>query len=239
MTMRVTRKKGPLYSQIRDIIRDRILHGIYAIGTNIPSEPQLEKEFNVSKITVRNAIKELVQEGYLETKSGKGTKVIQNTTASKLSRGKRFTEILVEQGHQVQKHLLDVKAVQNGEETELFRLFGDQCLRVERLYYLDGEPYIHYTHYLSRILLDEELAAFKDQSLYKLIEDKNIEMKTFRDQFDVTDVPAYVAEKLEIDKEKPVLKRERYSYDEHDQLVEYSEGYYNTKRQKYLINYDA
>ncbi len=50
------------------------LHGVYAIHTNIPSEPQLEEEFKVSKITVRNAIKELAQEGYLEKKSGKGRK---------------------------------------------------------------------------------------------------------------------------------------------------------------------
>lgn len=70
--MNVNRKKGPMYLQIKEILKDRILHGVYAIHTNIPSEPQLEEEFNVSKITIRNAIKELVQEGYLEKKSGKG-----------------------------------------------------------------------------------------------------------------------------------------------------------------------
>ena len=89
--MNVNRKKGPMYLQIKEILKDRILHGVYAIHTNIPSEPQLEEEFNVSKITVRNAIKELVQEGYLEKKSGKGPKVIANVSTAKLSKGKRFT----------------------------------------------------------------------------------------------------------------------------------------------------
>ena len=60
--------------QIKNIIRDRILHGVYAIHTNIPSEPQLEEEFKVSKITVRNAIKELAQEGYLKRKAVKERK---------------------------------------------------------------------------------------------------------------------------------------------------------------------
>lgn len=79
------------------------MHGVYPLGQNIPSEPQLEQEFSVSKITVRSAIQELVQEGYLEKGSGKGTKVIRNKAASKLSKWKHFTEILVEEGHRIQK----------------------------------------------------------------------------------------------------------------------------------------
>lgn len=235
--MRVTRKKGPLYTQIRDIVRDRILHGIYSIGTNIPTESQLEKEFNVSKITVRNAIKELVQEGYLETRSGMGTKVIKNTSSSQLSIGKRFTEVLVEQGHKVQKDLIGLEKVRLKEGTELHQLFGDESLRVERLYYLDGEPYIHYMHYLSIRLMDEEIATYKDQSLYKMIEDKEIVMQTFKDQFSVAVVPDNVATKLHVCKGVKLLKRERYSYDEYESLIEYSEGYYNTDKQKYLIDF--
>ncbi|MFD2211586.1 GntR family transcriptional regulator [Virgibacillus halophilus] len=239
MNMRVSRKKGPLYSQIRDIVRDRILHGVYAIGENIPPEPELEREFNVSKITVRNAIKELVQEGYLETRSGKGTKVIRNITASKLSRGKRFTETLVEQGHKVQKQILNVNELENQPGTEKYHLFGKYCFSIERLYFLDDRPYIHYMHYVSSQLMNRETAVYQDQSLYKLIEDKNIDLKTFRDQFDVVDVPANVAKKLEMDDDRMILKRERYAYDENDQLIEYSVGYYNTSMQKYLIHYDV
>src|SRR5699024_9672611 len=184
--------------QIRDIIRDRILHGKYAIDENIPSESELEREFHVSKITVRSAIKELVQEGYLEAKSGKGTKVIRNTTTTTLSRGKRFTETLVEQGHKIHKHILEVKVVKNQEETYLYQLFGDQCLQMERLYYLDGDPYIHYMHYLDKKRIDGDFTLSQDQSLYKLLEDEEIMLKTFRDQFDVFHVPAYAAKKLEI-----------------------------------------
>lgn len=68
--MSITRKNGPLYLQIKKIIKDRILHGEYPLGSHIPSEPQLEQEFNVSKMTVRNAIQELYQEGYVEKRSG-------------------------------------------------------------------------------------------------------------------------------------------------------------------------
>ncbi|WP_432722816.1 GntR family transcriptional regulator [Staphylococcus equorum] len=63
--------KGPLYLQIKQIIEDRIIHGIYTIGNYIPTEIEFEKEFNVSKVTVRAAIKELVSLGYLEKKVAK------------------------------------------------------------------------------------------------------------------------------------------------------------------------
>ena len=225
--------------QIRDIMKDRILHGVYAIETNIPSEPELESEFNVSKITVRNAIKELVQEGYLEKKSGKGTKVIRNTSTARISKGKRFTEILVEEGHKIQKSLLEIKVIHTPPGTEAYHLFGAQCLRIERLYCLDDAPYIHYVHYLSEQLEGTELADFKDQSLYKFIEEQGISLETYRDEFAVAMVPSEIADRLEVRQGLPLLKRMRYAYDELGHIIEYSEGYYNTEMQQYIVNYDV
>jgi DNA-binding GntR family transcriptional regulator len=239
VTVNVSRKKGPLYLQIKNILKDRILHGVYPIKTNIPSEPQLENEFNVSKITIRNAIKELVQEGYLEKKSGKGTKVIRNTSASKLSKGKRFTEVLVEEGHKIQRQLLQAEVVCNEEGTEPHRLFGEHCLRVERLYHLDDVPYIHYTHYVTAQIEGTERSDLNTQSLYEVIEEQDISLEKFRDQFAVAIAPSYVEDRLHVKRKTPLLKRLRYSYDEMGNLIEYSEGYYNTEMQHYVVNYDV
>ncbi len=225
--------------QIKKILKDRILHGVYPIETNIPSEPQLENEFHVSKITVRNAIKELVQEGYLEKKSGKGTKVIRNTSISKLSKGKRFTEVLVEERHKIQKQLLQAEVVCNEEGTEPYRLFGEYCLRIERLYYLDDVPYIHYTHYLTEGMADTEPSDLNFQSLYDLIEEQGISLEKFRDEFAVAIAPFHVEDILRVKKGTPLLKRSRYSYDETGDVIEYSEGYYNTEMQDYVVNYDV
>ncbi|HDR4373732.1 TPA: GntR family transcriptional regulator [Bacillus cereus] len=239
VTVNVTRKKGPLYLQIKNIIRDRILHGVYAIHTNIPSEPQLEEEFKVSKITVRNAIKELAQEGYLEKKSGKGTKVIRNTSATKLSKGKKFTELLVEEGYKVQKKLLKAEIVHNEEGTVPFRLFGKESFRIERLYMLNDTPYIHYTHYFSARMASTDLSDFDLQSLYDLVEDRGIHLENFRDEFAVGLAPIFVAEALGEKEGTALLKRMRYSYDEVGEVIEYSEGYYNTEMQHYVVNYDV
>ncbi|MFC7682120.1 GntR family transcriptional regulator [Paenibacillus sp. GCM10028914] len=237
--MSLSRKDRPLYLQIKNIIKDRILYGEYALGTNIPSEPQLEQEFGVSKITVRNAIQELVQEGYLEKGSGKGTKVIRITSTSKLSKWKRFTEILVEEGHRIQKQWLRAETISCDVDTESYRLFGERCIRLERVYFLDDVPYIYYTHYLTDTIGDLELSDLNAQSLYELLEEQNISLDKLRDEFDVSTPPEHIADILRISNGKQLLKRSRYSYDDQRNVKEYSIGYYNTELQNYVVNYDV
>ncbi|OAB42575.1 GntR family transcriptional regulator [Paenibacillus antarcticus] len=236
--MAITRKKGPLYLQIKKIIKDRILQGVYPLGSIIPSEPQLENEFNVSKMTVRNAIQKLVQEGYVDKRSGIGTKVISNTSFTKWSKGKNFTEILVGEGHKIEKRLLGSELVRNDEDTELFEMFGEQCVRVDRLYILDGQPYIHYVHFLTSDIPNVDLEGLDIQSLYDLIEEHNIELENFRDRFTVAIASVETENLLGTPEGTPLLKRLRYSYDSEGRVIEYSIGHYNTELQHYLVSYD-
>ncbi|KMY48418.1 GntR family transcriptional regulator [Peribacillus loiseleuriae] len=234
----MNRKKGPLYIQIKEILKDRILHGVYAVNTYIPSEPLLEEEFNVSKITVRNAIKELVQEGFIEKKSGKGTKVITNASNVKLAKGKHFTELLVEEGHQIIKKVLSIKRSQLSIESSLYPLFSENCLQIERIYLLDGEPYIHFSHYILLDISDEELNDVQINSLYHFMEKNNIKLETFRDEFAVAIAPSHICESLKLEKDTTVLKRIRLSHDEEGNIKEYSEGYYNTTKHNYIVSYN-
>lgn len=216
------------------------MHGVYPVDTNIPSEPLLEQEFQVSKITVRNAIKALVQEGYLETSSGKGTRVVRNTSSSKLSKLKRFTEVLVEEGHQIGKQLLRAGLSDNEEGTEPYRLFGPQALKVERLYLLNGKPYIHYTHYLQAGLYADSANDLSIQSLYDWLEERGFVPEHYRDEFAVSPACGTVREALGITAEQAILlKRSRFAYGADDELIEYSVGFYNTDMQPYVVNYDV
>lgn len=237
--MALSRDRKPLYQQIKNMIKDRILHGVYPLGELIPSEPQLEQEFEVSKITVRNAIQELVQEGYLEKGSGKGTKVLRNTSTSRLSKQKSFTEILVEDGHRIRKRLLQAETIRNEEGSEPYRLFGDRCVCIERLYFLDDVPYIHYTHYLTSRTGDVAAFDSDEQSLYGLLEEQEIALAKFRDHFEIAIAPARVAELLKLAPGTHLLRRSRYSREPSGDVAEYSVGYYNTALQPYLVHYEA
>lgn len=78
----------PYYIQVADTIKSRIQQGEYNYGELIPPTHELEREFNVSNITVRKALEILVQEGVIERKRGIGTTVSrdeQKTFAFELS----------------------------------------------------------------------------------------------------------------------------------------------------------
>lgn len=64
---------SPLYIQLMQRISADIEKGTYPVGSRIPPEHELEKNYQVSRVTVRRALAELTSEGLLERKQGKGT----------------------------------------------------------------------------------------------------------------------------------------------------------------------
>ena len=141
-------KKTPLYYSIMETIKDSIINGVYPINSLLPTETEFEKIFNVSKITIRKAIDLLEKDGYVSKQSGKGTTVISNSIFNKLSNGYSFANLLKQQGYQVTKENTQFEYISLDPQHELFPYFGRKSLEITRFYYLDGQPYIHLTHYL-------------------------------------------------------------------------------------------
>lgn len=73
------RSDVPLHRQIEQYIKDKILHGEWAVGTKIPSQRTLADIFQVNRSTVTAAIDELTSQGLLEGRRGGGTKVVNST----------------------------------------------------------------------------------------------------------------------------------------------------------------
>lgn len=67
------------YKQIIDYIKDHIATGEWPIGSKLPSQRELAKIFTVNRSTVITALEELIADGLIEGKMGKGTIVINNT----------------------------------------------------------------------------------------------------------------------------------------------------------------
>ncbi len=63
----------PLYQQIENDIKDKIIRGEYQAGQMLPSESKFCELYQVSRVTIRNAISDLVEQGILIRKHGKGT----------------------------------------------------------------------------------------------------------------------------------------------------------------------
>ena len=70
----------PLYAQARDLLRQRIVDGVWRPGHYLPSELRLAEELSVSLGTIRKAMEELVEQGLLERQHGRGTRVAAHSS---------------------------------------------------------------------------------------------------------------------------------------------------------------
>ena len=88
----------PAYIKIHDQIKKEIDEGIWEIGERLPSERDLAETFEVSRMTLRQAITLLVEEGVLERRVGSGTYVASTRVQEKMRGTTSFTEIVKAQG---------------------------------------------------------------------------------------------------------------------------------------------
>jgi len=72
----------PLYYQIYIVLRDKIMAGDISMGASVPSENELARDFRVSRITARRALKELADDELVQRQRGKGTFVTYNRSSS-------------------------------------------------------------------------------------------------------------------------------------------------------------
>ena len=80
----------PLYQQIKEDIKAAIERGKYKPNEKIPAEPELSAEYSVSRITVRRAVEELCNEGYLVKMQGRGTFVSTPRIHRKMTGGNKM-----------------------------------------------------------------------------------------------------------------------------------------------------
>lgn len=87
----------PIYEQIKEQIKNKILAGTLNAGELLPSIRTLAKDLHVSAITTKNAYIELEKEGYVETLPGKGTYVAnKNLELAREEQLRNIEELLVE-----------------------------------------------------------------------------------------------------------------------------------------------
>ena len=88
----------PAYIRIHDAIKKEIDGGVWEIGQRLPSERDLADDYEVSRMTLRQAITLLVEEGILERRVGSGTYVASHRVQEKMRGTTSFTEIVRSQG---------------------------------------------------------------------------------------------------------------------------------------------
>ncbi len=143
----------PLYIQLKDVVVSEIRNGELKPGDRVGSESELERLHGVSRITVRQALKDLVQEGALYRVPGKGTYVASRKVAP-LAAFTSFSENMIAQGLTPSYRLLAVDRIDPplAVRQELRLGERDRALRIERLLLADRDPIgLQYGYYPERI----------------------------------------------------------------------------------------
>lgn len=163
---------GPLYLQLKRWIEGAVSSGTIKPGDALPSERDLALKVDVSRVTVRKAVQQLVRDGLLVQRHGSGTFVAPQThrVEQSLSQLTSFTEDMARRGMVLRSVFLDRGLYPpSPEETVVLGLSpGDQAARISRLRIADDVPLaIEHAALSSRTLPDPERV---ESSLYTHLE---------------------------------------------------------------------
>jgi GntR family transcriptional regulator len=220
-------KAIPLYYQIETILRQKILSGEFLPASPLPSEDALAEEYNVSRITIRQALSLLKEDGLVVRQRGKGTFVSEQVNSEALEPPKLSGSIedLILMGIQTTTKTLNMSMVKPPDKIlDRLKLARDsQLLRIEKIRLVEQGPLSYVINYLppeiGKKIKSEDLQV---KPLMMILEDKFGITAAEADQtLEATIADAHVAPLLEIRVGDPLLKVERTVFDGKGNPIEY------------------
>jgi GntR family transcriptional regulator len=164
--------KVPLYYQLKEEIKKKILNGTYKENDLIPSERELGEQFNLSSTTVRRALNDLVQERLLERKAGKGTFVRMGKVKRDLRKVLGFTANMQEMGLSPSTRVLSKKIIPANPfaRQRLALEKGAMVVKINRLRLANDVPMMLETRYIRTDLCPGIEKLDLSSSLWKVFE---------------------------------------------------------------------
>ena len=116
----------PLYSQLKFLIIEKIESGEFPCESKMPSEQELCEQYDISRPTVRQAISELTNNGYLYKEKGKGTFVAKTKSKVDIKNFSGFTDSILDSQDPGQHDILSLRSIMQSEVPCLEGAFGKQ-----------------------------------------------------------------------------------------------------------------
>lgn len=169
------RNRPLLPDVVRSELRRAIIEGEFPPGSKLPNEDALCARFAVSRITLREAVRGLIEDGYVSRRQGSGTFVtegprLRNSLDSNFS----YTEYLESTGVSVTKQVLDASRAPASDAViaALGLAPGAEMVVVRRVRSADGKPAIYSIDSLPVDIADETDREAFGSSLYRLLADR-------------------------------------------------------------------
>lgn len=219
----------PLYLQLKDKLLERILSGAYQPEEKLPSERNLSKEFKISRITVREALKALSNEGFIYAQVGKGTYVnhIHFKQDTKLT---GFTEQMKKKGKEVTSKIIEFTLeLANQDVMSKLELYSNNWIyKLKRIRYTNQKAVAIETAYIPEYLckkLDEY--DFSRESLYDVLRDQYGYQLVIAEQMVVASLANNSEHEIfEIEPPAAVLRMKRITRGAQKKVIEYVESVY-------------
>ena len=224
-----------LFAQIESNLRQRILNNQLAAGSKLPSEAELETEFGVSRITVRQANELLVRHGKVTAHRGKGTFVAKRLVLHDLDALQGFHAALRSQGIEPQTTLIEW-AVDAGAVDDQRPAGADLPVRLKRIYSIDGRPFALVVGYLPEAAAALGKSQAEGLSAYEILaEFMGVRVARAALAIRCERAPKDVATLLSLKKTDMVLVMERLSFSSSDQPCEFMLIYILPERYEFRL----
>jgi DNA-binding GntR family transcriptional regulator len=182
-------KHQKLYVQLYSLLKRKIEKNEWPVGTQIPTEDELCKNYEVSKATVKLAVLELAREGYVTRKQGKGTFVHKRVIPEWRSTYKSFKEMMLDAGLDFTTQVLVRTVIMpaDGIDLKLNVPIDQHVIYIKRLRSVDGSPVLlqeaYIPHQVCPALLEADIA---NDSLFDILERKcSLKMTKVKEYVDV------------------------------------------------------
>lgn len=218
----------PLYIQIRESLRQDIADEKLLAGNKLPSEDELAARFGVSRMTVRQGLSDLIEEGVIYRRHGVGTFVSRPHVIRDHNGLTNFFESATEKGIAASMHVLiaDILPARLKVANALTLLEGELALHIKTLRYANGIPVTLHDAYvpykLFHQLLQEDLES---RHLWDFMEAYGYPVKRAVQKLEAREADEELAQLLEVEVGSPILYKERTVYIADGTPVEFTHCY--------------
>lgn len=246
MVLNRTRKDGginkhspiPIYYQIMNQLREKIAEGEYTVDKALPPERELAETYQVSRMTIRQAIAELVNEGLLVRRKGIGTFVAPPKLEQALSSLTSFSEDMAQRGMKAGSRVLSFKETAPDPTTRktLGLSAEDTIFECVRLRLADEEPMaLETTMLVAAFCPGLQQEDLENQSLYKVLAERwGIELDHATQSLEPILAPPSEAALLHVQPGSPLLLMHRVTYDQDGRAFEHVKSFYRGDRYKFV-----
>ncbi|MBX0357146.1 phosphonate metabolism transcriptional regulator PhnF [Halobacillus sp. Nhm2S1] len=231
----------PLYYQIEEYLKQKIEEEEFEAGRMIPSERELSERFEVSRMTVRQAVTNLVNAGVLYREKGKGTYVAEKKIEQPLKGLTSFTEDMKKRGMTSSSRLLafDVIEAPRDIREKLNLEEGKKVYGIQRIRMADEKPMAIENTFMPKELLPDLSEEIVQGSIYNYVEHElGMAISQARQIIEARAADEEEANYLNIPPHSPVLHIERKSFLAHNVPFEVVKSTYRADRYKFITDID-